>query len=355
MLQLNPSNTIKVTAREIIGLTQNYIKSLGIDPDSLSLSNYRHFIRTFAEQYQLRDRRELEDLASHIDIKWFPPDSSIPHSYVPSICFRYNGIKYTNPEDPKDFTVFVSCYRTFKGDYVMKHTRYGYQDISYFVHFVPLLADISEEYRKAVASANLSDKILPKKKDAILRNLQEQFINSPLNKAHKEGMCLTKHEVIHRFFNQYVPGIDGICPKCFKLFLPKEGFGTRWEFRDTQHETSFQEVRLSVPKINSSHDSHKVLYITHMLTTDRDKIFRVAFNGIHYVPRTDSKGEVIESQIVHKQLQNQEFDLLLDSPKMAREPSVHIPYDIYNNFYLKIIKKFSNISKQEFKICHCKK
>lgn len=348
---------LKVTAAELIEQSKNYITSLGIEISTLPRTNYRRFIRVYAEQYRL-DERELKKLADHLDIKWFPPDSSIPHSYVPSICFEYDGIKYTNPDDSQEFTLFCSSKSIFGVECVLKHTKNGYQDPSYFTHFVPLLADVWSNYQNALKPVSFSAQTPLKKRDDILRNLQERYINSPLNREYKNGMSLTKHQVIHLFFNQYLPGIEGICPICFKLSLPLKGFGASWESRKEQHsEVIYQEIRLSVPKLNSSYDSHKILYVTHELRSFNDTL-HINFEGIHYIPRKDWKGEIIESQLSFNQNPKlQKFDVLSKSitEKPERAPSVHIPYDIYSNYYLRIIQKFPHISKQEFQICQCPK
>lgn len=115
----------------------------------------------------------------------------------------------------------------------------------------------------------------------------------------------------------------------------------------------YQEIRLSVPKMNSQYDAHKVLYVTHEVAASPDNILHVSFEGIHYIPQTDWKGELIEPQLCFDQ--TQKFDFL--SKKIIQQPdratSSHIPYDIYNNNYLKLIEEFPEISKQDFKICQC--
>lgn len=221
---------LKATAKEIIEFAENYAKSFGKEISSLDRKAYCHYIQTFLKQYWLEER-ELKILASQLGIYWFPRDITIPYSHIASISFDYEGTKYTNPEDKQEFTIFCSDRSIIGVDCVLKHTRNGFQDSSYFTHFVPLLADVWSNYQGALKSISFSNET-PKKRDDILRSLQERYINSPLNREYKNGMCLTKHQMIHLFFNQYLPGIKGICSQCFNLSLPREGFGARWKSKE---------------------------------------------------------------------------------------------------------------------------
>jgi hypothetical protein len=300
------------------------------------------------EEYQLSER-ELKKLAKHLQIEWIERDCSIPQTFIPSISLEHEGIKYTNPTDPKEFTIFCSSKSAFGARCVLKHTKNGYQDPSYFTHFVPSLAIVKSNYQEALKPITQKVERLPaQKKDEIIRNIAQQHINSPLNREYKNnGMKLTELQIIHLFFNLYMPGIDGICPKCFKLSLPIEGFGARWLSQDNN------EIRLSIPKINSRYDAHKVLYATHTFKRNGKKL-HVAFEGIHYVQRADCKINRIESQL--KVIEPINIQLFSEDThkKPERIPSVHIPYDIYNH-YLGIIQYFPYISNQEFLICQCQK
>lgn len=116
-----------------------------------------------------------------------------------------------------------------------------------------------------------------------------------MNREYENGMSLTEHQVIHLFLNQYLPGIKGICSRCFKLTLPLKGFGSRWRSKkDEESKVIYQEIRLSVPKMNSTYDAHKILYVTHEFKPLDEKL-HVAFEGIHYIQQTDWKGELIDA------------------------------------------------------------
>lgn len=347
-------NVKPATAAEIIKLTNNYLESLGIQVSALSRTAYHHFIRTYLNEYRL-DEKELKKLARELHIEWFDRDISIPQSFIPSISIEYKGIKYTNPDDHQDFTIFCSSESIFGVKCVLKHTQKGYQDPSFFTHFVPSLAIVKSNYEEALKPLKV-EKLLPKKRDDILRRLGQQHINSPLNQEYKQnGMHLTELQIIHLFFNLYMPGIQGICQQCFKLSLPLNGFGARWHCKNkSQDGIRIDDIRLSVPKINSSYDAHKVLYVTHSVESPQNTL-HVAFEGVYYVQRTNWNNEKIESQLslsqpLRAQLFSKQTHLQPD-----REPAVHIPYDLYNNYYLDVIQNLPNITNQDFLICQCQK
>ncbi len=109
-----------------------------------------------------------------------------------------------------------------------------------------------------------------------------------------------------------------------------------------------------MPKLNSNYDAHRVLYVTHELQHSNG-LFYVAFEGIHYIQRTDWKNKRMESQVQINQSDcSQKFQLFSNNEykKIEREAAIHIPYDIYNN-YLSLIQKLPNITNKEFQLCRC--
>jgi len=347
-------NVKPATAAEIIKLTNNYLESLGIPISSQSLntrerSAYHRYIRSHLQEYHLSER-ELKKLAEYLHIEWFDRDHSIPQSFIASLSLEHEGIKYTNPNDHQEFTIFCSSKSIFGVKCVLKHTQKGYQDPTYFTHFVPSLAIVKSNYYEALKPISQKiERLSPKKRDEILRFHAQRTVNSPLNREYKDkGMNLTELQIIHLFFNLYMPGCNGICQNCFKLSLPIEGFGARWLSKTPQHT----EIRLSTPKLNS-YDAHRVLYVTHEFI-DKDLLY-VAFEGIRYIPRQDDKGEIIESQVMVDERPKPQVYSQATHKLVEREPAIHIPYDIYNNYYLDIIQSIPNLTNHKFLICKCQK
>ena len=89
--------------RSLIGLIT--ILKVFVFLDQIGRDTYRHLVRLFYLESCLPEY-ELKQLAHYLDIQWFDRDASIPVSYRPSIAFDFEGIKYTNPKDSEDFTVF---------------------------------------------------------------------------------------------------------------------------------------------------------------------------------------------------------------------------------------------------------
>lgn len=307
------------TARSVIERTAKYIEELGFT--NVNQREYIDLLRTCSSEADLSEY-ELKKLAEHLGIQWFRRDNSIPLSYKPSIAFEYWGIKYTHPKDPKDFTVFCSKDCVFGIKCVLKHTKHGYQDPTYFTDLIPSLVEINNLYTLRLENAYAGNSLAPHKREQI--------------------------KCINMFFGKYLPEIEGICPKCFKLLLPNAGFGARYVSHCKK-----AEIRLSTPKYYS-YDSQRVLYVTHRIEENSiDKqILHLAFEGIGYQRRVDKEGHRIES------LPIKEKKILVPTlypgsrPKVLREPAIHTPLSIYQN-YLKEICRLPEITNQEFQICLC--
>jgi len=312
------------TASQAIREAQAEIQRNSIPIRSNSSPKYRHLVLKAASQYHLSPV-ELKSLAGHLGIEWISPPRSIPKTWTPSISTKPIGIKYTNPNDSEDYAVLVSSQSIFGVKGIIRHTSKGYLDISWFTEFVPMLADVYAEYESAIGE-------LPSQCDVLKRIRQERalmsrYINDSINAKYDQGMTVEQSGAIHALLKTYMPGVEGLCRKCYKLFLPRSGLGESWQLKNS-------EIRLSAPKVDGR-PGQRILYVTHQIKPDEKEVISLKYEGIVREPEVKWLDGRQPLQLTNKEDQ-------LDT---------HIPWEIYDS--AQIISELSKIQGLDFPICQC--
>ncbi len=257
---------------------------------------YKHLILAAAEKRPLSPH-QVNQLAHHLNLKLYPKPSNLPEDWKYFLCKSYLAQRYRHPSDSREYVVVMPPSSIGYRPYVIHRTRIGYADPRWFYEVVPQL-------EKIIKDPTVGD-LFSRKFNRTLNSLCE---NAP------GGMTMGQVQAINLFFEQYVPGVTGLCPVCFKVSLPRGGAGKRWRYR---HNEDY-EVRISAAKPDADHACQQRVYVSHTEVSDENK-------RVH--ARWDEKTGTIS------------FD-----PEMRQE-TTHIPWEAYD------FDKFS------FKMpgCQCKK
>jgi hypothetical protein len=90
----------------------------------------------------------------------------------------------------------------------MHHTENGFVNANWFYEIVPELEKFS------------------------YRPFSEEF-NNHFNQLYEKkypnrGMNPTQVRAVNLFFKKFVPGVEGVCTKCYKIMLPRSGAGEKY-------------------------------------------------------------------------------------------------------------------------------
>lgn len=304
-----------VTATDIIERTDAHMKRLGIHPKQ---GKYCHLVLQEAEKEQLSEW-EVRKLANHLGIRWFPPPY-FAGTWLPSLCKIYLSVKYTNPKEPQEFIVLFSANTCkFGGKIVIHHTPNGYLDKSWFTEFVPDLDQMANNFQMAAGRIVDRGGSFSKQTSQQLRREFSAHINDPINSRYSGGMSMDQIRATNAFFFKYLPDVDGLCTRCFKLSLPRTGAGVRW----FAPSNNFCEVRLSEPKI-FEHEGQRRLYLTHNYTYN-EQVLHVKWKGI--------------------------FN---DTPTLTttlKQQETHIPWELYD--YEHLVASLPEHQGHKFLVCQC--
>ncbi len=182
---------------------------------------FKQLTASLAEKYGLVTEQSLF-LASSLGIKFFPRPLGIPETWVSTLCKSFMSQKYTNPENPLEYAIVTQPDALGKLLSVIQRTPSGWADARWFFEIIPELNTI------------INNPKAPRPFSEAFNNI----INS--NKLNPWQV-----HALNLFFEKYVPGIEGICPTCYQIQLPRSGAGERWLNRSNGHE---YEVRLSAAK-----------------------------------------------------------------------------------------------------------
>ena len=229
---------------------------------------------------------------------------------------KYLSPMYTNQNDPREFVICVSGSTNYGTSGIIHHLPSGYVDVSWFTEFIPALEQISEQFPAAIQA--IPENLPPKQLEAEKRKVTSRIVNDTINQEYDEGLTRKQLRIINAFFQRYLPGLEGICEKCFKLNLPTSGFGERW----SSPETNNCEIRLSEPK-PQGRPHQQILYVSHKYEID-EKVLHVKWDGIV----SDDPPELVTN---HKQ------------------PQTHIPWKFYE--YQEVVPLLPQ--EQDIEVCQC--
>lgn len=223
-----------------------------------------------AERYFLTNI-EVRELASALGICYVSPPL-IARTWIPSICIKYMSVKYTDPKDNRHYVILVTSRSMFGVSGIIYHTPNGYKDTSWFNTFIEDLDKMYLDYHYAV-------KQIPPQFQGLERQERELtafglHVNNTINQVFlNKDMTKEQVLVVNAFFHKYVPDIEGICPRCFKLGLPKKGPGIRW----VSDKLNSCEIRLSAEKYFGKPGQQKT-YVTHMYRLN-SRMLHVRWDG----------------------------------------------------------------------------
>ncbi len=191
---------------------------------------FKHLLATEAEIHNL-SWNLTNQLAHYVGIKLYPRPNGLPETWPITLCKSYLAQKYINPLDPSEWLVVMHPDALGCLPYLIHRTPLGFADARWFYEIVPELANIV--------------------KDPTIGHPFSMTFNEAVNQkfaSQRNGRGMTPGQIqtINLFFQQYVPGLEGVCSTCFKVMLPMSGAGERW-IHNGQNEKTY-EVRLSAAK-----------------------------------------------------------------------------------------------------------
>ncbi|MCE5318773.1 MAG: hypothetical protein LLG04_15600 [Parachlamydia sp.] len=219
---------------------------------------------------------EVRELASSLGICYVSPPL-IARTWIPSICNKYMSVKYTDPKDERHYLILITARSIFGVSGVIYHTPNGYKETSWFNTFIENLDLMYIAYHQVVG------KIPPHVQGLARQDLElEAFgiqVNDKINGIFATKV-MTKEQihVVNAFFERYVPDIEGICTKCFKLGMPKKGPGIRWYANSLNN----CEIRLSEEKPFGQTGQQKT-YVTQIYEINSKKL-HVKWDGFSPQP-----------------------------------------------------------------------
>lgn len=221
----------------------------------------------------------LKDLAKYLDIHFEPPPKAYDQWY-PSFCASLISVKYVNPQDHREYITIPTPRSPIGSIQVLHHYPTGYQCVEYFNAFIPRvsLQELVAKYYEGAEAAN----------DAVFDESEENrmIVNSHLLSSGRGNFSRTIAKnvmihysdleeytvrVLHAFFDIYVPYVDGVCSNCFKISLPDNGFGIKYDsvVNDAYNKL---EIRVSPPKPDGDRQQ-RYLYVTNMLQVHGKKMY----------------------------------------------------------------------------------
>ncbi len=153
--------------------------------------------------------------------------TNLPKDWMPRISTTYHfSLSYHNPNDPLEYIAIVPPVSSGFRPYIIHHTSEGYVSPTWFDDVLPVLKQISYTKR-------------PKNEvGKVFRN---------------EKLTLGQVNTINHFFHEDpILKIAGVCTKCYRVSLPKKGFGVRYyfdgEIKSIPPQGIIKEIRLSARK-----------------------------------------------------------------------------------------------------------
>ena len=223
-------------------------------PESVNVYTYAKTIARLANASRL-GKNDIIELALHLGIKVFPRDrtfhnylgsskrivTGLPDNWVPLLNETYFSLAYHNPEEFLEYIAVVPS-RSGSLPYIIHHTPEGYINPNWFNEVVPLLYQISCE-------ANPKNHVGKTFKHQQLTLGQVNTIN-------------------HFFKSDPILKIEGLCTNCYRVSLPKKGFGVRFHYegqpKDMPPYGMIKEIRFSARKSSSMGPTSKP-YVTELI------------------------------------------------------------------------------------------
>lgn len=186
--------------------------------------------------------KTLRDLAIHFGIHLFEKPKNIPDGWKSTICKSYLAEKYYPESNVNEYVIVKSERRGFN-PYLIYRKNGVFVDALWFYEVIPqlekLLEYISSKGWKPF-SANFNE-----------------YINDFFDSLPQKGLKIGQVDALNKFFEKYVPEIEGICTTCYKLSLPNIGAGQKWVLKEDED----YEIRLSAAK-KSGLPGQKVEYVS---------------------------------------------------------------------------------------------
>lgn len=271
--------------KEILLKVEQQISQKGIKG---GVKKWKNLVLIEAEQHSL-SYSDVRELALELDISFVSPPY-FARCWLPSICKTFLSVKYTNPGDDREFVVMITSRSIFGISGIIHHTPNGYKDPKWFRDFVQDLDLYHANYVKSLAS-NLQ-KSQGKDLENSNRRAFGKYINDPINEAFStKGMTIEQIHAVNAFLHKYIPDLDGICLKCFKISLPHRGAGVRWFSQNLEN----CEVRLSEVKPFGLQGQQK-MYVTHQYIVKQENLW-VKWDGTFVPPVLDPNNKQLYTHL----------------------------------------------------------
>lgn len=224
-------------------------------PSSVNLRENVKEIISITNASELSEE-DLIQLALHIGLKIYPRDrtfqdylrsskkviTGLPNNWVPSLNGEYFSLAYHNPEDLFEYLAVVP---SAPGGlpYIIHHTAEATIDPNWFNQVVPILYKISLEDNP----------------------------NAKIGKAFKDqNLTLGQINTINHFFKaDPILKIADICTRCYKVSLPRTGFGVRYLYKgaivNVPPQGIIKEIRFSARKPQSPFKHCQRPYVTELV------------------------------------------------------------------------------------------
>lgn len=306
-----------ISAEMIIRKVRDNLRERGCTISELS-EQFRFLVIEESENYYL-NIHQVKWLADKLNI----PYEKIPEQYsawIPGFSNYLTCIKYTNPSDPREYILQAQA-RNKLGSLELLHRDPSNPKVFSSVVFQKIIPYFTEDLD--ALRNNLHQKVKQDhpaiqtydldKQGAIIRGAFGEVVCKTVNKSHPSIDPFTIR-VIHAFFDIGIPEIDGMCPKCYRVSMPKSGFGIR--YKSSLNDGLYYEVRLSSEKL-CGYPQQSEIYITNTLNMH---------GQIRYVKWTESNDnfnltQMIDEEITHipYRLKSQQsvFDYLKSQTTMS--------------------------------------
>ncbi len=206
----------------------------GLDPLS------HKFKIVIAEACELVDlpTRQVKEMMLNFGHYFCRTPPGIPDHWNLVWCKSFLSPKYCNPDDPYEYVTVVPEVRRGHLPYVIHHSSQGFADRRWFLEIIPQLETIL--------------------KDPTIGKPFSFKFNEAINALFGDKMTPGQVAALNIFFGKFVPGVEGICTKCYYVTLPRSGSGESWRNR----ENPDFEVRLSAAKPNGR-EGQRYKYVSH--------------------------------------------------------------------------------------------
>jgi hypothetical protein len=207
------------------------------------------------------------------------PYGKIPREYsswIPSLSNLLTSLKFTNPDNPKEYILCVRTNMTESTEVtaqesrvILRHTSNGFSSFEAFQDLtsiqLPNLNVLKENFAKDLKE-NHPDILnyTEKKKGDVVRGSFTRNVIEPINRVVNRLDPFTI-KLIYTFFEIAIPELDCVCLDCFTVSMPNSGFGIRYELRKADHLS--YEIRLSPKKLGGQAQQLQ-MYITNKINVN---------------------------------------------------------------------------------------